>query len=79
MGALFLGAPVCQTTPQSAIDNWGRSQASAAALPARLAVRPELTAADVTWLNDQLALTERPPVRYARELPRPPIWTVVSA
>lgn len=40
-------------------------------IPPPLAVRPELTADDVAWLNDQMALTERPPVRYARELPVP--------
>jgi hypothetical protein len=41
-------------------------------IPPPLAVRPELTADDVAWLNGQLALTDRPPVRYSRELPLPP-------
>lgn len=71
------------TTPQSAIDNWGQklNAAGVAMIPPPLAVRPELTADDVAWLNEQMALTERPPVRYARKLPdppRPPAWKVVS-
>lgn len=59
------------TTPQSAIDNWGR--VPVIQCPPRLAVLPELTADDVAWLNKHLALTEQPPVRYARELPCPPV------
>jgi hypothetical protein len=31
-------------------------------------VRSDLTDDDVVWLNDQLALIDQPPVRYAREL-----------
>jgi hypothetical protein len=47
-------------------------------IPPPVAVMPELTAEDVAWLNDQMALTDRPPVSYARELPRPPVAVVVS-
>lgn len=73
MGAMWLGGPICQTTPQSAIDNWGQklNAAGVAMIPPPLAVRPELTADDVAWLNEQMALTDRPPVRYARDLPVP--------
>lgn len=46
--------------------------------PPRLDVRPELAADDVAWLNDQMALIDRPEVRYARELPRPPVSQIVS-
>jgi hypothetical protein len=46
--------------------------------PPRMDVRPELTTEDVAWLNKQMALTESPPVRYARRMPRPPAWGVVS-
>lgn len=42
-----------------------------AMIPPPLAVMPELAADDVAWLNEQMALTGRPPVRYARELPVP--------
>lgn len=54
------------------------NHAGVAMIPPPVAVVPELTADDVAWLNDQMALTERPPVRYARELPRPPVACVVS-
>jgi hypothetical protein len=47
--------------------------AGVAMIPPPLAVCPELTADDVAWLNEQMALTDRPPVRYARELPIPPL------
>lgn len=40
-------------------------------IPPPLAVCPELTDDDVAWLNGQLALTERPPMTYAREVPVP--------
>jgi hypothetical protein len=62
-------------TPQSAIDGWGQklNAAGVAMIPPPLAVRPELTADDVAWLNEQMAHTERPPVRYAREMPLPPM------
>lgn len=62
-------------TPQSAIDNWGQklNAAGVAMIPPPTAVHPELTDDDVAWLNDQLALTERPPMRYARTLPPPPL------
>jgi hypothetical protein len=48
-------------------------------IPPPLAIRPELTEDDVRWLNDQMALVDRPPVQYARELPRPPAWRIYSA
>ncbi|KXK63358.1 hypothetical protein AWW66_03325 [Micromonospora rosaria] len=41
-------------------------------IPPRLAVDPRLTDEDVRWLNDHLALTADPPVRYARAVPVPP-------
>jgi hypothetical protein len=46
--------------------------APGAVRPPRLAVRPELTEADVAWLNQQMALTDQPPVTYARAIPAPP-------
>lgn len=76
--SVMFGDLVCDTTPAGMIDNWGRdthrglSLAGVAAIPPPLAVRPEMTDGDVTWLNEQMALTERPPVRYARQLPAPP-------
>jgi len=68
------------TTPQSAIDNWGQklNAAGVAMIPPPTAVRPELTPDDVAWLNEQMALTGRPPVRYACVLPRPPVAIVVG-
>lgn len=45
--------------------------AGVAMIPPPLAVMPELAVDDVAWLNEQMALTDRPPVRYARELPIP--------
>lgn len=39
----------------------------------RLALRPELTEEDVAWLNRQMGMTDDPPVRYAREIPLPPL------
>lgn len=45
--------------------------AGVAMIPPPMAVRPELTADDVAWLNEQMALTERPPVQYARAVPIP--------
>ena len=50
----------------------GLNAAGVAAIPPPLAVRPELNDDDIAWLNEQLALTSRPPVRYARALPLPP-------
>lgn len=47
--------------------------AGAAMIPSPLDVRPELTDEDVAWLNEHMALTERPPVRYARRLSVPPL------
>ena len=41
-------------------------------IPPPLAVRPEFTDDDVRWLNAQMQLTGKPPVRYAREMPPPP-------
>lgn len=76
--SVMFGDLICETTPRGMIDNWGRDAhrgldlAGVEAIPPPLAVRPELTDGDVTWLNEQLALTERPSVRYARELPAPP-------
>lgn len=60
-------------TPVSAIEGWGQklNAAGAAMIPPPTAVRPELTTDDVAWLNEQMALTDRPPVRYAREIPIP--------
>lgn len=46
--------------------------ASTSMVPPPLDVRPELTAADVAWLNAHMALGGRPAVRYARALPAPP-------
>lgn len=47
--------------------------AGRARIPASLAVLPELTEDDVTWLNQQMALVDNPPIRYAREVPLPPL------
>lgn len=60
-------------TPQSAIDGWGQklNAAGAAMIPPPTALRPELTDGDVAWLNGQMALTGRPPVQFAREIPIP--------
>lgn len=41
--------------------------------PTPVAVRPELTDDDVAWLNEQMARVGNPPVRYAREIPLPPV------
>jgi hypothetical protein len=77
--SVMFGDLICNTTPQSMIDNWGRdlprglNRAGVAAIPPPLAVRPELTDEDVAWLNEQLALTSRPPVQYARVLPAAPL------
>ena len=35
-----------------------------------LVIQPELTEADVEWLNDQLALVGQPEARYARQVPQ---------
>lgn len=47
--------------------------AGVAMIPPPLDVRPELTDDDVDWLNTQLQLGGRPPVVYARQLPKPPL------
>lgn len=41
-------------------------------LPPRIAVMPELSPADVAWLNRHLELCGQPEVRYARTHPPSP-------
>ena len=40
--------------------------------PPLTALMPELTEADVAWLNRQLELVDAPTVRFAREIKLPP-------
>lgn len=78
---IYPGGLRTDTTPKGwlagsriAEDYWppSASMNPRAVVPPTLAVRPELTEADVGWLNAQLDLCGRASVRYARQVPTQP-------
>lgn len=61
------------------MNHWITSSYGLDCIPPPLAIRPELKQEDVDWLNDQMAITGKPPVKYSRRLPRPPAHVQYNA